>query len=117
MAEVTHRLPGREQYSYVEVKFDETDINTMSPEQLRSFLDGALSDLNNTYPASAASQATPAQQQAPAATGGPACVHGARKHAKGISAKGPWQAYFCTQPKGSQCDAIWIKQGEPGWVY
>lgn len=121
MPKITYRLPGREQYSYAEVEFDDNDVRTMSPEELRSFLDGALSDLDNTYPQSDArpvQQAPQAAPQAAPAAGGRNCAHGARTHSTGVSARGPWQAYFCPlKDKAQQCTPEWIKQGQPGWVY
>jgi hypothetical protein len=51
-------------------------------------------------------------------TPSPSCKHGTRKHKAGASAKGPWQAWMCPSAKGTsdQCEPIWIKRGEPGWV-
>lgn len=47
------------------------------------------------------------QQAAPSAPaaapqGGKSCVHGAMVFRSGTSAKGPWSAYFCPTPKGTQ---------------
>lgn len=57
----------------------------------------------------------PAQPQAPA----PQCQHGTRTHRKGNGSRGEWQAFFCPTEKGTvgQCDPLWLKKGEPGWVY
>jgi len=51
-------------------------------------------------------------------TPSPSCKHGTRKHKAGASGKGPWQAWMCPSAKGTsdQCEPIWIKRGEPGWV-
>lgn len=40
----------------------------------------------------------------------PLCNHGARTKVTGKSAKGPWSAWMCPQPKGApdKCDPIWI---------
>lgn len=48
----------------------------------------------------------------------PSCKHGTRKHKAGTGAKGPWQAWMCPSPKGTpdQCEPMWIRRGEPGWV-
>lgn len=37
------------------------------------------------------------------------CKHGKRVRREGTSAKGPWVAHFCSQPKDSsdQCAPIW----------
>lgn len=46
----------------------------------------------------------------------PQCAHGPRTARSGASAKGPWKAWFCPQPKGTaQCDAQWIQRGTPEW--
>ena len=51
-------------------------------------------------------------------TPSPSCKHGTRKHKGGQGAKGPWQAWMCPSAKGTpdQCEPLWIKRGEPGWV-
>src|SRR5690606_2679836 len=54
------------------------------------------------------------QQAAPAAAPaselpGDNCPHG-RTHKEGVSKAGkPYSAYFCTAPRGQQCDPIWGK--------
>ena len=59
-------------------------------------------------PAATSQGYAPAQQQqqvpaAPAAPqGGKSCVHGPMVYREGSSAKGPWKAYFCGTPKGTQ---------------
>lgn len=46
----------------------------------------------------------------------PSCAHGARTARSGSSGKGPWKAWFCSQPKGAQqCDAIWVTRNTPEW--
>jgi hypothetical protein len=128
MPDITFRLPGDAQYSFTEVVFAANELLTLNPDSIQAILQGALSDLNATYPKDAAPQAAPVQQAAPAAQqqpqqaapapGGQQCMHGTRKHSKGTSARGEWQALFCPQPKGqSQCPAVWLKTGEPGWVW
>jgi hypothetical protein len=128
MPDITFRLPGREQYSYAEVTFSANELLTLNPSELQTTLQGALSDLDATYPQDAAPQAAPVQQAAPVAQqqpqqaapapGGQQCMHGPRKHFAGVSAKGPYQALFCPRPKGQdQCSPVWLKTGEPGWVW
>ncbi len=48
----------------------------------------------------------------------PTCHHGPKKHKSGQGAKGPWQAWMCPSAKGTpdQCQPMWIKRGEVGWV-
>lgn len=52
---------------------------------------------------------TPPVSQAPPPAQGPTCVHGARIHKTGQSAKGPWSAWMCPTPKGTpnQCAPAW----------
>lgn len=125
MANITFRLPGREQYSYAEVSVAHEEISGPDgPDFLAEILANSLAALNLTYP-EAERPAAPAALQdarpAPAApaTGGQQCLHGERKHVKGKSAKGPWQGLFCPQPKGSNdsCSPVWLKTGEPGWQW
>jgi hypothetical protein len=42
---------------------------------------------------------------------GPVCQHGPRVYKNGQSAKGPWAAWMCSQPKGSPgaCSPEWVK--------
>jgi hypothetical protein len=128
MPDITFRLPGSAMYSYAEVRFSENEFLTTNPGETRAVLEGVLADLNAAYPRDAAPQAAPVQQAAPVAPqqpqqaapapAGQNCVHGPRKHSKGTSARGEWQALFCAQPKGQgQCPAVWLKTGEPGWVW
>jgi hypothetical protein len=118
MADITFRLPGREQYSYAEVHVDYSEIEGPEGENfLGNLLAASLAAINLTYPkAEAPAQVSPAQ--APPVAGGPSCQHGPRKHAKGTSARGAWQALFCSQPKDQgQCPAVWLKPGDSGWQY
>ena len=48
---------------------------------------------------------------APAANSDHTCQHGARQFKSGVSARGPWQAWFCPAPKGdpTQCKAVFVK--------
>jgi hypothetical protein len=128
MPDITFRLPGDAQYSFTEVVFAANELLTLNPDSIQAILQGALSDLNATYPKDAAPQAAPVQQAAPVAQqqpqqaapaqAGPQCMHGPRKHFAGVSAKGPYQAMFCRMPKGpEQCSPVWLKTGEPGWVW
>jgi hypothetical protein len=122
MATITFRLPGREQYSYAEVSFDTNEPDYVQ-ETVQAILKDALADLDAVYPetvrpapVAAAPVAQPAPQAAPSDI--PSCAHGPRTHRKGTSAKGQWQALFCSQPKGpTQCQAVWLKAGEPGWQW
>jgi hypothetical protein len=123
MANIVYRLPGREQYSYAEVTFTPDELfgpDALSGDERLELLKTALADLDQVYPKAAApvGQVAPQNTQ-PSGTVGPFdCAHGPRKHAKGQSAKGPWQAYFCThQDKAQQCPAKWLKPGDQGWVY
>lgn len=54
-------------------------------------------------------QHAPGHQQQAAPTP-PNCPHGPRKYAKGVNAKGPWQAWFCALDRGTPgaCDPQWI---------
>jgi hypothetical protein len=76
-------------------------------------------DTNIAY-ATAALGATVVDKPASTAPGAPApsCKHGTRKHKGGQGAKGPWQAWMCPSAKGTpdQCEPMWIRRGEPGWV-
>lgn len=48
----------------------------------------------------------------------PSCQHGTLVHKAGTGTKGPWQAWMCPSAKGTpdQCQPMWIKRGEVGWV-
>lgn len=49
----------------------------------------------------------------------PSCQHGQLVHRSGVGGRGPWQAWMCSLPqsrKAEQCDPIWIRKGQPGWV-
>jgi hypothetical protein len=130
MANITFRLPGREQYSYAEVSVTNDEIDGPDGQGLlASLLSDALAALNLTYP-EAERPVAPVAVLAPAAApqvapaDGLSCIHGVRKHSKGISGAGTpkqreWQALFCPQPKGAagSCDPKWLKQGEPGWQW
>jgi hypothetical protein len=75
-------------------------------------------DANVAY-ATTALGATPVAPVATAPSApAPSCKHGTRKHKSGAGAKGPWQAWMCPSPKGTpdQCEPMWIRRGEPGWV-
>lgn len=50
-------------------------------------------------------------QVAPSGVGAaPTCTHGPRVHRTGVSARGQWAAWFCSQPKGSidQCKPVFV---------
>ena len=133
MANITFRLPGREQYSYAEVSFDTNEPDYVQ-ETVQAILKDALADLDAVYPETGRQTAPAADQTytAPAATVVPVppgtpesmtCKHGLRKHSKGTSGKGTpkeknWQALFCPQPKGApSCSPKWLTAGEPGWQW
>lgn len=52
----------------------------------------------------------PVQQAAPAAGNGHQCLHGARVFKSGNGAKGPWAAWFCSQPQNAadKCEPQWV---------
>lgn len=110
MADITFRLPGNAQFSYVEVTLDHQDILSNSPEDTRALLDGALADLNNTYPDIASPEAVQAPQDTrPASSSGHTCAHGERVRKTGTSARGDWVAYFCpSKDKQNQCKPEWV---------
>lgn len=65
-----------------------------------------------SVPVAAPGPQTPAAAAPPAAAAGGdgfQCNHGARIHRTGQSAKGPWSAWFCPQPKGASdaCPPVW----------
>lgn len=125
MAKITYRLPAKEPYSYAEVELTLDDLvgpDMLSAEERINLLQSALADLDGIYPDAPDRPNFAATQDSPAPAFDPTdkatCVHGARKHSSGKSAKGPWQAYFCQHPdKPQQCPPNWLKNGEKGWVY
>lgn len=55
------------------------------------------------------------QGQAPAGAAGDSCPHG-RTHRKGTSARGEWEAMFCSAPqKHDQCKALFL-QKDGSWA-
>lgn len=51
-----------------------------------------------------------AQAVQPGKVRGGQCVHGAANHRTGTNARGPWQGYFCPEPKGApQCDPEFLR--------
>jgi hypothetical protein len=77
-------------------------INPMSVAEIAQSVGGTVTAINVAAPN----------------TPSPSCKHGTRKHKGGQGAKGPWQAWMCPSAKGTpdQCEPLWIKRGEPGWV-
>jgi hypothetical protein len=77
-------------------------INPMSVADIAQAVGGTVTAINVAAPS----------------TPSPSCKHGTRKHKGGQGAKGPWQAWMCPSAKGTpdQCEPLWIKRGEPGWV-
>lgn len=77
-------------------------INPMSVADIAQSVGGTVTAINVAAPS----------------TPSPSCKHGTRKHKGGQGAKGPWQAWMCPSAKGTpdQCEPLWIKRGEPGWV-
>lgn len=76
----------------------------------------AVANVQAAFPGAQVVEERPAPQPvqqfpsvAPTAQGGPdpkmVCKHGARVQRTGVSARGPWTAYFCPTPKGTpdQC--------------
>lgn len=118
MAEVIFRLPGKEMYSYAEVKFDEQDYLGKEPEEVRNLLNGALSDLNATFPSASGTSSAGSSQGAPSGSqsrGGqaPSCEHGQRVLKEGNSSRGHWSAWMC--PNGdwnNRCKPIDAKTGK-----
>jgi hypothetical protein len=46
----------------------------------------------------------------------PACAHGSRNPVSKVGAKGPWKAWMCNAPQGSQkCDPMWVQRNSPEW--
>jgi len=134
-AQVTLRIP-LQQYGYLEVTGDtaeevqelaesayqrklfETGIEIEAVAVAQSQLSGSrvvetrTPSVQAANPASAAApEPAPAAAAPPAAAvgGGFTCEHGNRVHRTGQSAKGPWSAWFCPQPKGAPdaCKPVW----------
>ena len=87
-------------------------------ESVIGALEEVLSPMSISEIASAVGGTVTAINVAAPSTPSPSCKHGTRKHKAGSSGKGPWQAWMCPSAKGTsdQCEPIWIKRGEPGWV-
>ncbi len=87
-------------------------------ESVIGALEEVLSPMSISEIASAVGGTVTAINVAAPSTPSPSCKHGTRKHKAGASGKGPWQAWMCPSAKGTsdQCEPIWIKRGEPGWV-
>ncbi len=67
----------------------------------------------NVAPQAPSPAAPPAAFQSAVA---PACAHGARNPVSKVGAKGPWKAWMCNAPQGSQkCDPIWVQRNSPEW--
>lgn len=106
MANVTFRLPGREQYSYAEVTFTAEEYTEPGPYPIADLLKQALDDLNATFPASTG-QSNSGGYQAPSGGGQsqqssnqsdtPSCVHGQRVLKNGTSSRGQWSAWMCPE--------------------
>jgi hypothetical protein len=64
-----------------------------------------------TVSAIAAQFKEPAPIAAAPATAGNSCKHGPMSYKTGVSAKGPWQGWMCSTPKGApdKCDTIWVR--------
>jgi hypothetical protein len=62
-------------------------------------------------PAPAPEWATAPAAPAGATSAAKACMHGPMTFREGVSAKGPWKAWFCPTPKGTpgQCKAEFIR--------
>lgn len=115
MAKLTYRLPGKAQYSYVEIEADTEEAND---PQFLDTLKAALEDLNEVLPTGSTSGSSGGSQQA---SGGqqnlPAfahCKHGDMKRAQGGSGRRAWDAYFCPEPKESndKCQPVDANTGK-----
>jgi hypothetical protein len=102
MAKLTYRLPGKPQYSYVEV---ETTFEEANEPDFIDKLKAALEDLNEVLPTSGGGNSSGGSQQA---SGGqqnlPAfahCKHGDMKYNEGGTGRRAWKAYFCSEGKDS----------------
>ena len=64
-----------------------------------------------TVSAIAAQFKEPAPITAAPAGAGNSCKHGPMAYKTGVSAKGPWQGWMCSTPKGApdKCDTIWVR--------
>ncbi len=118
MAEVIFRLPGREQYSYAEVKFDEDELTGPGGfEAAQELLKTALNELNAVFPGSSGGSNSGAAQSGPSQqsnNGGHNCVHGPMNYVKGGSGNRTWQAYMCQHPdKSNRCKPIDAITGQP----
>jgi len=53
----------------------------------------------------------PAPVTSAPAPAGNSCKHGPMTFKTGVSAKGPWQGWMCSTPKGApdKCDTIWVR--------
>jgi hypothetical protein len=117
MAHLVFRLPGHEQYSYVEVSFD-TDLR-LGTEGVADELKAALEALNEAYPKKAAPAAAGPSQPAaaPAQSADPlrTCVHGNRTLREGKSAGGKaWGAWMCPEKdRSQQCKPLDFITGQP----
>jgi hypothetical protein len=117
MAEVIFRLPGREQYSYAEVKFTAEEYAEPGPIGIQEQLAEALAYLNGTFPGSSGGSNSGAAQSGPSQqsnNGGHNCVHGPMNYVKGGSGNRTWQAYMCQNPdKSNRCKPIDAITGQP----
>jgi hypothetical protein len=115
MAELIFRLPGKEQYSYVEVSASEEEAGT---EGFAQTLKSALADLNSIYPGraagSSAAQSTSTQNTNSDLPDFAHCPHGDMKFVKGGAGRKAWSAYFCPLPKEAtnKCKPIDASTGE-----
>jgi hypothetical protein len=114
MAEVIFRLPGNEQYSYAEVKFDGDEYDQLSGDEVQSKLFAAWADLNATFPSAGSSNNSPAPGGTVQQSNIPSCPHGQRVEKSGASARGQWRAYMCpSKDRNNQCKPIDAVTGQP----
>jgi hypothetical protein len=116
MAEIIFRLPGNEQYSYAEVKFESDEYDQLSGDEVQSKLFAAWTDLNATFPNSGGSNSSPAPSGTSQQSNSniPSCPHGQREEKSGASARGPWKAYMCpSKNRNNQCKPIDAITGQP----
>jgi len=111
MAEIIYRLPGKEQYSYAEVKLTDDELYGPDALDVQDLLAKALSELNAAFPNATGSPSVSGYQgqaAGPQAGSGHTCAHGERVYKSGTSAKGPWAGWMCpSKDRNNQCKPEW----------
>ena len=98
-----------------DVKDLETGLNDLG--MVAALIKATSNDLSGGNATAAAVQNIQAQFAAtPVAApveqpGAKACKHGPMAFKTGTSARGPWQGYMCSAPKGAldKCETIWVR--------